>query len=98
MWARVKGKTENDLQKLPFKQVCNFRVGVLQATKGLKNTLAMYKYLAWLIPVLRVVMPNSLSTQRELGLAMINVTLRGYSGHVLEVRDIKAMGEEVPAV
>jgi uncharacterized protein YbjT (DUF2867 family) len=98
MWARVKGKTENDLEKLPFKQVFNFRVGVLQPTKGLKNTLSFYRYLAWLIPVLRWITPNSLSTQRELGLAMINVSLRGYSGHVLEVRDIKALGNALPAV
>ena len=39
MWARVKGKTENDLMKLPFKKVYNFRPGYLHPTKGLKNTL-----------------------------------------------------------
>ena len=46
MWARVKGKTENDLMKLPFKQVYNFRPAILQSTKGLKNTLPYYKYFA----------------------------------------------------
>ena len=39
MWARVKGKTENDLKKLPFKHVYLFRPGYMQPTKGLKNTL-----------------------------------------------------------
>ncbi|MCF8448188.1 MAG: NAD-dependent epimerase/dehydratase family protein, partial [Bacteroidia bacterium] len=29
MWARVKGKTENDLMKLPFKGVYNFRPGFM---------------------------------------------------------------------
>ncbi|MFB3055726.1 MAG: NAD-dependent epimerase/dehydratase family protein, partial [Ignavibacteriaceae bacterium] len=41
MWARVKGKTENDLRKLPFKASYMFRPGYIQPTKGLKNT---YKF------------------------------------------------------
>ena len=49
MWARVKGKTENDLMKLPFKKVYNFRPGVLEPTKGLKNTLKYYHYLMELV-------------------------------------------------
>ena len=93
MWARVKGKTENDLLKLPFKQVFNFRPAGLQPTKGLKNTLTLYKYLSWLIPVLRRMLPNSFSTLGELGLAMIHATLRGYSKHVLEVKDIKLLAK-----
>ncbi|RYD86662.1 MAG: NAD-dependent epimerase/dehydratase family protein, partial [Sphingobacteriales bacterium] len=44
MWARVKGKTENDLAKLPFKKVYNFRPGFMKPTPGLKNTLGLYKY------------------------------------------------------
>jgi hypothetical protein len=39
MWQRVKGKTESDLMKLPFRQVYNFRPGVIKPTKGLKNIL-----------------------------------------------------------
>ncbi|MEY4594682.1 MAG: hypothetical protein RIQ47_1092, partial [Bacteroidota bacterium] len=49
-WARVKGKVENDLQKLPFKAVYNFRPGMLEPTKGLQNTLKLYHYLGWLAP------------------------------------------------
>ena len=51
MWARVKGKTENDLMKLPFKQVFNFRPGFMYPTKGLKNTLPFYKYISWMYPI-----------------------------------------------
>jgi hypothetical protein len=57
-WTRVKGKTENDLIKLPFKMDYNFRPGILQPTKGLKNTLNLYKYLGWLIPLIRLVSPG----------------------------------------
>jgi len=48
-WARVKGKTENDLMKLPFKAVYNFRPGIIIPTKGLKNTHPLYKYMGWLL-------------------------------------------------
>ena len=40
MWARVKGKTENDLVKLPFKAVYNFRPPFMLPTDGLKNVLS----------------------------------------------------------
>jgi uncharacterized protein YbjT (DUF2867 family) len=89
MWARVKGKTENDLMKLPFKAVYNFRPGYMHPTKGLKNTLSGYKYISWLYPVLKVLTPNSASTLKEMGDAMINTALRGYPKPILEVSDIK---------
>ncbi len=90
MWARVKGKTENDLMKLPFKQVFAFRPGYLHATEGLKNMLPYYKYFSWMYPILRAVSSNLASTLTELGLAMINVTRYGYDKQILEVRDIVA--------
>lgn len=88
MWARVKGKTENDLMKLPFKQVFAFRPGYMHPTKGLKNTLPYYKYLSWMYPFLRAVFPKFVSTLAELGQAMINVVIIGYPTQVLEVKDI----------
>ena len=88
MWARVKGKTENDLGKLPFKHEFNFRPGFMKATKGQNNLLPLYKYLAWLYPILKALAPNMASTLAEVGQAMINVTLFGYDKKVLEVRDI----------
>jgi hypothetical protein len=88
MWARVKGKTENDLMKLPFKQVYNFRPGFMRATKGMKNTLKYYKYVGWLYPVLRFAFPKFVITLKELGLAMINSAVKGYGKNILEVKDI----------
>jgi len=90
MWARVKGKTENTLMKLPFKQVFNFRPGFMKPTPGLKNTLSLYKYMGWLFPILRMLTPNMVSTLAQVGQAMINVTLNGYPKQILEVKDIKA--------
>lgn len=89
MWARVKGKTENDLMKLPFKRVYNFRPGAIQATKGLKRTLSYYKYFVWLFPILKVVAPNSVSTLKAVGIGMIHAATIGFEKQVLEVKDFK---------
>ncbi|RDC62379.1 NAD-dependent epimerase/dehydratase family protein [Adhaeribacter pallidiroseus] len=93
-WARVKGKTENDLLQLPFKAAYMFRPGFLQATPGLKNVKSYYKYFAWLAPALKLFYPNGFSSLRELGLAMIHVVQRGYPTPVLEVKDFKALAKE----
>lgn len=88
MWARVKGKTENDLMKLPFKAAYAFRPGMLKPTQGQKNTLKYYKYLGWLYPVLKLIAPNTASSLQELGLAMINASANGSEKKILEVKDI----------
>jgi uncharacterized protein YbjT (DUF2867 family) len=90
-WARVKGKTENDLIRLPFKKVFAFRPGMLIPSKELKNVKGYYKYLAFLVPVFRLLMPNMISTLKELGLAMINSVIMGYDKPILEVKDIKEL-------
>lgn len=91
MWARVKGKTENDLTKLPFKQVFNFRPAFMTPTPGMKRTNKYYKYVSWLVPVLKLVWPDSISTLKVVGIAMIHATLKGYPKQVLEVKDIKQL-------
>jgi uncharacterized protein YbjT (DUF2867 family) len=88
MWARVKGKTENDLQKFPFKAVYSFRPGFILSLKGQKNVLKLYKYLGWLFPLLNRFSNNLASTMQELAIAMINAALFGYVKPVVEVKDI----------
>ena len=90
-WARIKGKTENDLQQLGFLQTYLFRPGILKPTKGLKNTLGFYKWTTWLGPILESLLPNSICSLAQLGQAMIHTTTRGYDKHTLEVRDIRLM-------
>jgi hypothetical protein len=90
-WARVKGKTENDLQKLGFTHTWLFRPGILKPTKGLKNTLGFYKWTGWLAPAFETLMPNSISSLAQLGQAMIRVVEKGYEKNILEVRDIKIL-------
>ncbi|PIQ21656.1 MAG: epimerase [Cytophagales bacterium CG18_big_fil_WC_8_21_14_2_50_42_9] len=92
-WARVKGKTENDLMQLPFKKAYMFRPGFLSPTPGLKNTKSYYKYFDWLEPGLKIFFSPFISTLRELGLAMINAVKQGYTKQVLKVADIKILAK-----
>lgn len=87
-WARVKGKTENDLMKLPFKKVFAFRPGFLHPSPDLKNIHGYYILFRILYPFIRLVLPKFVSTLEELGLAMINSVTKGYDKTVLEVPDI----------
>jgi uncharacterized protein YbjT (DUF2867 family) len=88
MWARVKGKTENALLKLPFKAAYMFRPGYIHPTKGLKNTLVMYKIFGFMYPFWRLLFGKYVCTLKELGIAMINAAARGYEKSILEVKDI----------
>jgi len=93
MWARVKGKTENDLAKLPFKAEYNFRPGFIKPMKGMKNTLTVAKPLAPMYPLLKFLFRNAVITLHEVGLAMINAASKGYSKTVLECKDIRQLAE-----
>ncbi|RQO75146.1 epimerase [Pedobacter sp. KBW06] len=87
-WARVKGKTENDLMKLPFGKVFAFRPGFIKPTKGLKYIQPYYKYIGWLYPIGRSLYPNGFCTLREIGLAMIHTVTKGSAKKILEGKDI----------
>jgi putative NADH-flavin reductase len=89
MWARVKGKTENDLMKHSFKNAYMFRPGYIQPIKGLKNTYTVYKFIAPFYSVLKMLFPKYTVSLKELGQAMINVALYSPGKKVLECGDIR---------
>jgi uncharacterized protein YbjT (DUF2867 family) len=97
MWARVKGKTENALMKLPFKQAFAFRPGFMKPTEGQRNVPRYYRYLSWLFPVLRILFPDLVTTMSQVGQAMISAAQNGYEKNVIEVRDIKILSERAAA-
>lgn len=91
MWARVKGKAENALMKLPFKKVYNFRPGFMKPMKGQRNVKGVYKVLGALAPAFFLLAPNYSSTVQEVGLAMTQSVRKGAPKQVLEVADFKAL-------
>ncbi len=90
MWARVKGKTENDLMKLPFRGVYNFRPGGMLPFPGQKNWKTIYK---WIGKIIQVFSPKHILTMHEVGMAMIHVVTKGATKHILEIGDIKALAK-----
>jgi uncharacterized protein YbjT (DUF2867 family) len=95
MWARVKGRTENALQSLPFKAAYMFRPGAVMPLHGIRSATrwynAMYLGLRPLFPILRRVAPTMITTTERLGRAMLAVARRGYSGPILEMADINRL-------
>jgi uncharacterized protein YbjT (DUF2867 family) len=92
-WAAVKGKTENNLMKLPFKQVYALRPGFIKPIEGLSNTHSYYKYINWLFPIGRALYPNGFCTLKELAAAMIHIVNQPYPKKVIEGKDIIALAK-----
>jgi len=92
MWARVKGKTENDLLNMGFKGAYMFRPGMIIPREGIKSRTKsyqfMYDYFMWLVKLIKAISPNSVVNTTQIGLAMINSMLKGYDKKVLSPKDI----------
>ena len=95
MWARVKGKTENDLLKLPFKAAYMFRPAGIQPLHGVRSKTAWYQaaytIAAPLLTLLNKVAPNYMTTTEQVGRAMIAVARDGYPKPILESGDINRL-------
>ena len=95
MWARVKGRTENALQRLPFKAVYVFRPGVIAPLDGIVSKTPVYRVFYTLTkPLLAVTLalfPNALATTRSIGQAMLEAARHGAPQAICEVKDIAAL-------
>jgi uncharacterized protein YbjT (DUF2867 family) len=95
MWARIKGKTENALMRLPFAAAYMFRPGVIEPVHGARSkTLAyrvIYAMVRPLVPLLRRAFPNYVLSTQEIGQAMLSIARHGYSKRILETQDIRAV-------
>jgi uncharacterized protein YbjT (DUF2867 family) len=92
MWARVKGKTENALLKLPFKGVYLFRPGFMRPTPGQKNVRSIFRFLDLIYPYL---LPGKTLTFQQISQAMLQTTSNGYPKRVLEIADIKKLSSSL---
>ena len=95
MWARVKGKTENALMRLPFHAAYMFRPGIIEPLHGVRSKTAAYRWFYALakplLPVARWAFPAYVLTTEQIGRAMLAVARNGAPLRVLESRDIRAM-------
>jgi uncharacterized protein YbjT (DUF2867 family) len=95
MWARVKGRTENAILRLPFKAAYMFRPGIIEPMHGLQSRTALYRipYLVLrpLLPWLRRQFPQYVTTTEQLGRAMIRAAKDGAPRTLLETDDINRL-------
>jgi uncharacterized protein YbjT (DUF2867 family) len=95
MWARVKGKTENELLRLPFHAAYMFRPGFIQPLHGVRSKTAFYRIfyaiMGPLIPLLTAALPRYVTTTERMGRAMIEAVRHGAPKAVLEGQDINAL-------
>ena len=98
MWARVKGQTENVLLRMRFKAVYLFRPGLIQPLDGIQSKTKLYRVLYTvlrsLLPVVKMMFPNSVTTTKQIGRAMLGVVRRGYGKTILDPQDINRVGYE----
>jgi len=96
MWARVKARAENALMEMPFKAAYMFRPGFIQPMHGIQSRTrsyrVFYKIFGWLMPILRRLMPNYVTSTEQIGRAMLAVAKRGYPKKILETADINRVG------
>ncbi|MFZ0745603.1 MAG: NAD-dependent epimerase/dehydratase family protein [Terracidiphilus sp.] len=94
MWARVKGRAENALLRLPLNAYM-FRPGFIEPLDGIQSKTPMYrrfyKVAKPLFPLLRRTLPDQILSTREIGQAMLNVARQGYAKRILETKDIRAV-------
>lgn len=95
MWARVKGKTENALLRLPFRAAYMFRPALIVPMHGITSSTRWYRVLyAILMPVLPLIRrfaPEYVTTTEQVGRAMIAAAVSGAPKRVLENPDINAL-------
>jgi uncharacterized protein YbjT (DUF2867 family) len=92
MWARVKGRTENALLRLPFRAAYMLRPGIILPMHGIKSRTTLYRLfyslMTPLYPALRALFPRAITTTEQLGQVMLRLARSGYSKPVLESADI----------
>lgn len=95
MWARVKGKTENDLLRLPFKAAYMFRPGVIIPMHSVKSKTKLYLILYTVLrPFNSLLLKfSTVITSEQIGKAMIQGAKTGFSRPVVEGHELKRISE-----
>jgi hypothetical protein len=95
MWARVKGRTENALLKLPFRAAYMFRPAAIQPLHGIRSKTKVYRFFyaltAPVFPLLKRLFPRFVTTTEQLGRAMLAVAKHGAPTVILATDDINRL-------
>ncbi len=101
MWARVKGRTENELLRMPLRAYM-FRPGIVLPQHGVVSRTPLYRAVYAvarpLLVVLRRLAPGLVTTGEQLGRAMVAVAAPGAGTdlRILRPRDINRLARTSP--
>ena len=95
MWARVKGRTENALLRMPFKAVYVFRPAFILPMHGIQSRTRLYRVFYAIAkpiaPLLKAMFPTRFTTTERLGRGLLRVVREGYPTRILESADIATL-------
>jgi uncharacterized protein YbjT (DUF2867 family) len=77
LFARVKGKTENELMRLPFQKLIIARPGGIRPIHKNKNAPFLYKLVIPLFPIMQFLTPAKVITSVDLALALLFLLKKG---------------------
>ena len=91
MWARVKGETEAALGKMKFKHQYNLRPGFIKSVSGQTHSNRLYRLFIPLFPLLKLLTPNTVITNREIGGVMIRLLETAPKKRTFENKEMRAL-------
>jgi nucleoside-diphosphate-sugar epimerase len=94
-WARIKGRTENELAAMPFRKFYAYRPGFIKPYPGQKYAHPYYKYVNWMLPFGRLIHPDGFNTMEELGESMIQLVLHPAEKKIIKGSDIKLLSRKL---
>jgi uncharacterized protein YbjT (DUF2867 family) len=89
LFARVKGKTENALKKLPFKRLVIVRPGGIRPTHKNPNTSWVNKLAIPLFPVIEFLAPSAVIWSADLGKAILRLVKQPSDKIVIENPELR---------
>ncbi|PGD79791.1 hypothetical protein COM47_26755 [Bacillus wiedmannii] len=95
MWARVKGRADNELLRLPFKAAYMFRPGSIIPANGVKSKMKSYQLMYDVMKPFNPLLKRfgSVITSEQLGRALVRVGKYGYAHLIIESSDLKKIGK-----
>jgi uncharacterized protein YbjT (DUF2867 family) len=93
LFARIKGKTENELKRLGLKQLFIARPGGIRPMHKKENAALYEKILIPLFPIFEILFPTKFIKSTQLANAMLNIALNGSELTIHENTDLQKLAQ-----
>lgn len=97
MWARIKGKTENAILNMGFKDALMFRPGYIQPMRGIRSKTNWYQWIYMVFKPIYAILkyfPSTATSTVNIGQAMLSVLQKGSDQKIFNNKDINALAKK----